>query len=204
MAAVQETTGVPALDRLVEQLGKLPGIGPKSADRMMHYLLGAEGQEIQALADALRSVKEKVHFCRQCNHVTEGDLCYICADPRRDQSLICVVEESRHLMALERSANYRGTYHVLRGRLAPLENIGPEQLTVDRLLRRVQTGNIQEVIMATNPTLEGDGTALYLSNLLAGSGVKVTRLARGLSSGLSLEFANRDMLADALEGRRDY
>lgn len=204
MALAQETTGVPALDQLVEQLGNLPGIGPKSADRMMHYLLGADREQVLKLADALRDVKEKVHFCRQCSHITQNDLCSICSDPNRDQGLICVVEESRHLLAMERSTNYRGTYHVLRGRLAPLENMGPEQLSVDQLLRRIQSGGVREVIMATNPTMEGDGTALYLSNLLGGTGVKVTRLARGLSSGLNLEFANRDMLSDALEGRRDF
>jgi len=204
MALTAEATGVPALDRLVEQLGKLPGIGPKSAERLMHYLLNADSEQVLALANSLRAVKERVHFCRQCSHVTESELCAICADPRRDQGVLCVVEESRHLMALERVGNYRGVYHVLRGRLAPLDNMGPEKLTVDHLLRRVQSGDVREVIMATNPTMEGDGTALYLSNLLAGKGIKITRLARGLSSGLSLEFANRDMLTDALEGRRDF
>jgi recombination protein RecR len=204
MALAAEATGVPALDRLVEQLGKLPGIGPKSAERLMHYLLNTDSQDVIALAETLRAVKERVHFCRQCSHVTESELCSICADPRRDQGVICVVEESRHLMALERAANFRGVYHVLKGRLAPLENMGPEKLTVDQLLRRIEGGAVREVIMATNPTMEGDGTALYLSNLLAGKAVKITRLARGLSSGLSLEFANRDMLTDALEGRRDF
>lgn len=204
MALAPEATGVPALDRLVQQLGKLPGIGPKSADRLMHFLLSSEPGEVTALADALRALHDKVHLCKQCSHITESDLCHICSDARRDQGVICVVEESRHLMALERTANYRGVYHVLRGRLAPLENMGPEKLTVDLLLRRIQQGGVRELIMATNPTMEGDGTALYLSNLLASSGLKITRLARGLSSGLSLEFANRDMLSDALEGRRDF
>lgn len=204
MALAPDATGVPTLDRLVQQLSKLPGIGPKSADRLMHFLLGTEAGEVLALAEALRALKDKVHFCRNCSHITECDLCHICSDARRDQSLICVVEESRHLMALERTAHYKGVYHVLRGRLAPLDNMGPEKLTVDLLLRRIQTGSVREIIMATNPTMEGDGTALYLSNLLANSGVKITRLARGLSSGLSLEFANRDMLSDALEGRRDF
>lgn len=204
MALTPEATGVPALDRLVQQLSKLPGIGPKSADRLMHHLLSAESGDVLALAEALRAIKEKVHLCRQCCHITENELCHICSDPRREQSIICIVEESRHVMALERTAHYRGVYHVLRGRLAPLDNMGPEKLTVDQLLRRIQAGNIREVIMATNPTMEGDGTALYLSNLLANSRIKITRLARGLSSGLSLEFANRDMLSDALDGRRDF
>ncbi len=136
--------------------------------------------------------------------MTEGDLCDLCTDPRRDSSLICVVEQPRDLAALERAGTYRGLYHVLQGRLAPLENIGPEHLTVDRLLERVRQGGVQEVIMATNPTLEGDGTALYISNLLAGTGVRVTRLARGLPSGSVLEFANSQMLMDALEGRRGF
>lgn len=204
MALTPEATGVPALDRLVQQLSKLPGIGPKSADRLMHHLLSCETGDVLALSEALRAIKEKVHLCRQCSHITENELCHICSDPRREQSIICIVEESRHVMALERTAHYRGVYHVLRGRLAPLDNMGPEKLTVDQLLRRIEAGNIREIIMATNPTLEGDGTALYLSNILANHHLKITRLARGLSSGLSLEFANRDMLSDALDGRRDF
>jgi recombination protein RecR len=182
----------------------LPGIGPKSAERLTHYLLGADRSEALELAEALRAVAERVHPCRQCFNLTEGELCSICSDPRRDSSLICVVEQPRDLAALERAATYRGLYHILGGRLAPLENMGPEQLTVDALLRRVGQGGVHEVILATNPTLEGDGTALYVSNLLAGSGVRVTRLARGLPSGSILEFANNQMLADALEGRRTF
>jgi recombination protein RecR len=197
-----ETTG--AIARLIQELSKLPGIGPKTAERLTHYLLAADRQEALALAEALRAIKENVRPCRQCFNLTEGDLCALCADPRRDSSLICVVEQPRDLAALERAGTYRGLYHVLQGRLAPLDNIGPEQLTVDSLLRRVQQGGVQEVIMATNPTMEGDGTALYISNLLAGTGVRITRLARGLPSGSVLEFANNQMLADALEGRRAF
>jgi len=193
-----------AIGRLTQALGKLPGIGPKTAERLTHYLLDAETAEVVQLADALRGIKETVHPCRQCFNLTEGELCSLCADPRRDPSVICVVEQPRDLMALERAGTYRGLYHVLQGRLAPLEDMGPERLTVDSLLRRVRDGNVQEVIMATNPTLEGDGTALYVSNLLAGAGVRVTRLARGLPSGSVLEFANNQMLADALEGRRAF
>jgi recombination protein RecR len=193
-----------AIARLTEELGKLPGIGPKTAERLTHYLLGADRQQVLDLADALRAIKEQVGRCRQCSNLTEGDLCGICRDAKRDSSLMCVVEQPRDLAALERAGNYRGLYHVLHGRLAPLENIGPEQLTVDQLLRRVQQGGVQEVIMATNPTLEGDGTALYISSLLSGSGVRITRLARGLPSGSVLEFANNQMLADALEGRRAF
>lgn len=193
-----------AIGRLTQELGKLPGIGPKTAERLTHFLLAASRDEVLALSDALRAIKEQIKRCRQCANLTEGELCPLCADPRRDASLICVVEQPRDLAALERAGNYRGLYHVLHGRLAPLENIGPEQLTMDGLLRRVQGGGVQEVIMATNPTLEGDGTAYYLSSVLAGTGVKITRLARGLPSGSVLEFANNQMLADALDGRRGF
>jgi recombination protein RecR len=193
-----------AIARLTRELNKLPGIGPKSAERLTHYLLAADRRQVADLVDALRSIRDTVHPCRQCFNLTEGDLCSICADPRRDSSLICVVEQPRDLASLERAGAYRGLYHVLQGRLAPLENIGPEQLTVDDLLRRVQQGSVREIIMATNPTLEGDGTALYISNLLADTGVKITRLARGLPSGSVLEFANNQMLTDALEGRRAF
>jgi recombination protein RecR len=193
-----------AVGRLIQELGRLPGIGPKSAERIAHHLLATEKGKVLALADAIRQVKEAVHHCRQCFNLTETDLCPICADARRDQAQICVVEQPRDLMAIERAGVYRGVYHVLLGRLAPLENVGPEQLTVDALLRRVQAGGANEVILATNPTTEGDGTALYVSNLLAPLGVKLTRLARGLSSGSGLEFASKDVLADALEGRRVF
>lgn len=193
-----------AIARLAQEFAKLPGIGPKSAERLTHHLLGAGRVQIASLAEALRAIAETVHPCRQCFNLTEGELCSICADPRRDASLICVVEQPRDLTALERAGTFRGVYHVLQGRLAPLENIGPEKLTVDSLLRRVQTDGVQEVILATNPTLEGDGTALYISNVLASTSVKITRLARGLPSGSVLEFANNQMLADALEGRRAF
>lgn len=198
------TESAGAILRLNQELGKLPGIGPKTAERLTHYLLAADRRQVMALADALRAIKETVHPCSQCFNLTENDLCDICADPRRDAALICVVEQPRDLASLERVGTYRGLYHVLGGRLAPLDNVGPEQLTIDALLARVRRGGVQEVIMATNPTLEGDGTALYISNLLAGTGVRITRLARGLPSGSVLEFANAQMLADALEGRRAF
>jgi recombination protein RecR len=198
------TEPVGAIARLMQELGKLPGIGPKTAERLTHFLLGSGREQARALANALVAVVEQTHHCRQCFNLTEGELCSLCADPRRDASQICVVEQPRDLAALERAGTYRGLYHVLHGRLAPLDNIGPEQLTVDALLRRVRQGGVQEIIMATNPTLEGDGTALYVSNLLAETGVRVTRLARGLPSGSVLEFANNQMLADALEGRRSF
>jgi recombination protein RecR len=197
-----EPVGVMA--RLMNELGKLPGIGPKSAERLAHHLLRADSADVLALADALRAVKEQIHPCGECCNPTELDLCALCGDSRRDTSLICVVEQPRDLTSLERAGSYRGLYHVLHGRLSPLDGIGPEHLTVDRLLSRVRAGLVKEVIMATNPTTEGDGTALYLSTLLRPLEVKVTRLARGLPSGSSLEFANNQMLADALEGRRAY
>jgi recombination protein RecR len=188
----------------MQELGKLPGIGPKSSERITHFLLASETRDVLALSDALRDIVQKVHPCRQCYNLTESELCELCSDSRRDASVICVVEQARDLASLERAGAYRGLYHVLQGRLAPLDGVGPEKLTIDALLHRVQQGGIKEVIMATNPTLEGDGTALYVSNLLAGSGVKITRLARGLPSGSVLEFANAQMLADALEGRRAF
>lgn len=199
-----ESEPIGAIASLMHELGKLPGIGPKTAERLTHHLLAAPSREVFALADALRAVKERIRPCRQCCNLTEGELCSLCSDPRRDATLICVVEQPRDVAALERSGSYRGLYHVLHGRLAPLDNIGPEQLTIDRLLRRVRDGRVQEIIMATNPTLEGDGTALYLSSVLASSGVRITRLARGLPSGSVLEFANSQMLADALHGRRAF
>jgi recombination protein RecR len=197
-----DPTGVVA--RLLTELGKLPGVGPKTAERMAHHLLGAPKHEVLALAEALRAVKERIRFCRQCCHLTENELCSICLDPRRDPSLLCVVEQPRDLLAFERTALFRGLYHVLHGRIAPLENMGPEHLTLDRLVERVRQGTIQEVILATNPTLEGDGTALYVASLLSGHPVRITRLARGVATGSVLEFANNQMLADALQGRQTF
>jgi recombination protein RecR len=187
----------------MQELGKLPGIGPKTAERLTHYLL-AHREQVLGLAEALKEVQDQVRRCRQCHNLCEGDLCRLCADPGRDATMICVVEQPRDVAAMERAGNFRGLYHVLHGRLAPLDNMGPEQLTVDALVGRVRQGGVREIVMATNPTLEGDGTALYISNLLAVTGVTITRLARGLPSGSVLEFANNQMLADALEGRRTF
>ncbi len=193
-----------AIARLTQELSKLPGIGPKTAERLTHHILSTDRRQVLALSEALRAVKDDVRLCRQCHNIAEGELCRVCADARRDSTVICVVEQARDVSALERAGTYRGHYHVLGGRLAPLDNVGPENLNVDTLLNRVRAGGVQELIMATNPTLEGDGTALYVSNLLAGSAVRITRLARGLPSGSVLEFANSQMLADALEGRRNF
>jgi recombination protein RecR len=191
------------VDRLMNALGRLPGIGARSAERLAHHLLKCPPEEALELAEAIRAAKDRIRHCQVCFHLTEADqpLCSICRDPRRDQTTVCVVEQSRDLIAMEKAGAFGGVYHVLLGRLAPLSGMGPEQLTIDSLAARVQSGTIRELIMATNPNLEGDGTALLVANRLANSGVRITRLARGLASGSTLEFANRDMLADAMSGR---
>lgn len=192
------------IERLIQEFTQLPGIGPKSAERLTHFLLAGDRRNALALAEALRNLVEQVRPCRQCFNLSETELCSICREPRRDGSVICVVEYPRDVALFERLKTFKGLYHVLGGRLAPLDNVGPEKLTFDALARRVRAGGVTEVILATSPTLEGDGTALFASNLLAGSGVKVTRLARGLPSGGSLELANTQMISDALEGRRSF
>jgi len=189
---------------LIDEFAKLPGIGKKSAERLAYHILRIHQTEAAALADAIRAVKENVRYCRSCYNLTEQDECEICRDPKRDRTQVCVVEQPRDLMALEQPGTYRGLYHVLLGRLSPLEGIGPDQLTIEALVERVRAGGFREVIMATNPTLEGDGTALYISNLLAGLGVELTRLARGITTGSVLEFANKEILADALAGRQKF
>lgn len=190
--------------RLMHDLGKLPGIGPKTAERLTHHLLSAPRSEVLALSDSLRAIKEQIRRCSRCCAPTELEVCALCSDAARDPSVICVVESPRDLTSLERSGSFRGLYHVLHGRLSPLNGVGPEQLTIDDLLSRVRSGGVSEVIMATNPTTEGDGTALYLSTLLGPLGVRVTKLARGLPTGSVLEFANSQMVSDALEGRRSF
>jgi recombination protein RecR len=195
-----------AIDRLVAALGRLPGIGVKSAERLAHHLVRCTDEEALDLADAIRGAKQQIRHCQICFHLTESDqpICGICRDSRRDQSIVCVVEQSRDLMALEKSGAFRGVYHVLLGRLAPLTGQGPEQLTIDALVARVQSGTVRELILATNPNLEGDGTSLLIANRLNEAKVRITRLARGLASGSTLEFANRDMLADAFAGRQPF
>jgi recombination protein RecR len=194
------------VDRLIAALGRLPGIGAKSAERLAHHLLRASDEEALELADAIRGAKQQIRHCQVCFHLTEADqpLCAICRDPRRDQATVCVVEQSRDLMALEKAGTFHGVYHVLLGRLSPLSGQGPEQLTVDALVSRVQSGSICELIMATNPNLEGDGTSLLIASRLGDLGIRITRLARGLASGSTLEFANREMLADAFAGRQPF
>ncbi len=191
-----------AVSNLVDQLGKLPGIGRKTAERLAYHLLRVHESEAFALSDAIRRVRENVRYCRTCFNLSENDLCDICSDPRRDATRLCIIEQPRDLMALEQSGVYRGLYHVLLGRIAPLDGIGPDQLTIEALIDRIRTGNFSEVIMATNPNVEGDGTALYISNLLSEFPVEITRLARGVTSGSALEYTNKEILADALSGRQ--
>ena len=193
-----------SVTRLIDEFAKLPGIGKKTAERLAYHTLRIHKKEALALADAIRDVKENVRYCSTCYNLAEGELCAICQDPRRDRTLLCIVEQPRDLMALEQSAIYNGLYHVLLGRIAPLEGIGPDQLTIEPLVERVRTGTFSEVIMATNPTLEGDGTSLYISNRLADLPVQITRLARGITTGSVLEFANKEILADALSGRQKF
>lgn len=188
--------------QLIEEFAKLPGIGKKSAERLAYHVLRQHESEALALADAIRNVKLNVRYCQRCFNLAEEELCTICRDPSRDATLLCVVEQPRDLIALEQTGVFRGLYHVLLGRIAPLEGIGPEQLTIEALVRRVREGNFREIVMATNPTVEGDGTSLYISNQLGDAGVKITRLARGITSGSVLEFANKEILSDAISGRQ--
>ncbi len=199
---MSEPVGV--INGLLEELTKLPGIGPKSAERIAHFLLSGDRGNAVSLANALRTVAEKVRPCRECFNLTDGEVCPVCTDPKRDAAVVCVVETPRDVGSFERAGTFRGRYHVLGGRLAPLDGMGPDRLTFTALVERVRKGGVREIILATSPTLEGDGTALFASNLLTGTGVIVTRLARGLPSGSSLELANAQMLSDALEGRRAF
>jgi len=193
----------PAMIRLAEEFGRLPGIGRKTAERLTYHILKSSREDALRLATAIREVKEKVRACRECCNIAEEDLCAICADPRRDRSQLCVVEQPRDVLALEASGSYRGLYHVLMGHLNPLEGVEPEHLTIAALVERVRRGGVREVILATNPNLEGDATALFLTRELRPLGVRLTRLARGLPTGSSLEYASPNILADALSGRRE-
>ena len=193
-----------SVTRMVDEFAKLPGIGRKSAERLAYHILRINQADALALADAIRNVKENVRYCETCYHLAEQQECEICLDPTRNRSQVCVVEQPRDLIQLEASGVYRGLYHVLLGRIAPLEGIGPDQLTIDKLVGRVSKGDFKEVIMATNPTVEGDGTALHISNLLAEYDVKITRLARGITTGSALEYTNKEILADAMTDRQSF
>ncbi|MGH7276247.1 MAG: recombination mediator RecR [Candidatus Rokuibacteriota bacterium] len=189
--------------RLIEALQRLPGIGPKTAQRLTFFLLKRPVDEVRELSESLVAVKEKIVYCRTCFNVTDEDPCRICADPARDGRLLCVVEEPNDLMAMERTGEYRGRYHVLLGALSPLDGIGPDELKVRELLTRLETDPVREVILATNPNVEGDATAIYLAKLLRPLDLRVTRIARGLPVGGDLEYADEVTLTRALEGRRE-
>jgi recombination protein RecR len=188
---------------LVDELARLPGIGPKSAQRLAFYIVKAPAEDARRLAEAIIGAKEKVRFCRECFSVAEGDLCRICRDQSRDSTLICVVEEPKDQAAVEKAGVIKGRYHVLGGAISPLEGIGPDDLRVQELLDRVERNGVREVIIATNPNLEGNATAMYVAALLKPIGVKVTRLASGLPVGGDLEYADEVTLGQALEGRRE-
>jgi recombination protein RecR len=189
--------------RLIDALQRLPGIGPKTAQRLTFFLLKRPAEEVRELSQALLAVKERIVYCRVCFNVADQDPCPICADPRRDGRLLCVVEEPNDLLAMERTGEYRGRYHVLLGALSPLDGIGPEDLKIRELLTRLEAGGVVEVILATNPNVEGEATALYLAKLVRPLGVRVTRIARGLPVGGDLEYADQVTLSKALEGRRE-
>ena len=190
--------------RLIQQLKRLPGVGQKSAERMaFHFLHSWSKEEAQALADAVLDVKEKVGYCSICNNITDVDPCSYCANPSRDPRLMCVVQQPNDIVAVEKTREYNGYYHVLLGALSPLSGVGPDQLRIKGLIERLKTGKIQEVIVATNPNVEGEATAVYLSKLLKPLGVKVTRIAMGVPVGSDLEYADEVTMSKALEGRRE-
>jgi recombination protein RecR len=188
---------------LIDELGRLPGIGPKSAQRIAFHLLKVPAEDVRRLADALTEAKARVRFCERCWNIADGQLCPICGDSRRDPTVICVVEESRDIVALERTGEFRGTYHVLLGAMNPLEGIGPEQLKIKELFARLEPEGVTEVILCTNPNTEGEVTAMYLARMLKPFGLRITRIASGLPVGGDLEYADELTLGRALEGRRD-
>jgi recombination protein RecR len=188
---------------LVDELSRLPGIGPKSAQRLAFHIVKTAGQDARRLADAIVQAKERVRFCRECYGVAEGELCRLCADPSRDMAMVCVVEEPKDVSAVERTGAVKGRYHVLGGAISPMQGVGPDDLRVQELLDRVGRNGVREVILATNPNLEGNATAMYVAGLLKPLGVRVTRLASGLPVGGDLEYADEVTLGQALEGRRE-
>ena len=193
-----------SIQELMSELARLPGIGMRSAERIAFHLLKQSPAEAMKLADAIRDVKTRIRHCSICYNLTEQDPCNICGDATRDQGLVCIVEQPKDLLALEATGLYRGVYHVLLGRISPLEGVEPGDLTIDPLLERVASGSVRELIMGTNPTMEGDGTALFIQNLITARypELQITRLARGLPAGSNIEYANRNILADAISGRQ--
>ncbi len=192
------------ISRLIDAFSNLPSIGKKSAERLAYHVLKMPNKEAIEFAESIRAVKENLRPCKTCFNLSENEECDICKDPRRDQTILCVVEQVRDLLAIEQAGSFRGLYHVLQGRLSPLDGIGPEKLSINTLVARINEGVIREVIMGTTPNVEGDGTALAIAARLAGLPVTITRLARGLTVGASLEQANRDMLADAMASRQPF
>jgi recombination protein RecR len=192
-----------ALGRMVEAFMRLPGIGRKSAERLAFAVLGMPREEAAGIAQAILDLKDSSRYCSVCNNITEEERCSICSDAKRDPSVICVVEEPSNILVLEKSATYRGTYHALLGAIAPLDGIGPEDLTIDRLMDRLRSGGVHEVIIATNPTVKGETTALYLSKIIKPLGISVTRIAYGLPVGGDIEYADENTVLRALQGRRE-
>ena len=193
-----------SVTHLIDQLSRLPGIGRKTAERLAYHLLRVQESEAMELATAIQGMRQNVHYCEDCYNLAEQDKCQVCLDTSRDSTMLCIVEQPRDVISLEQAGVYNGLYHVLLGRIAPLEGIGPEHLMIESLVSRVRTGSFKEIILATNPTVEGDGTALHVSNLLGEMPVQITRLARGITTGSILEHTNKEILADALSGRRQY
>ena len=193
----------PALQKLIDELGKLPGVGPKSAQRIAFHLIKIPDHDALSLADAIQQAKQKVRFCETCFNMSDEAICEICSDAQRDRSLVCVVEEPRDIVALERTREYRGLYHVLQGAINPIDGIGPEQLKVRELLERLKGNTVLEVILCTNPNIEGEATAMYLAKLIEPLGMQVSRIASGLPVGGDLEYADELTLGRALEGRRN-
>lgn len=193
---------IPALDRLVDEFRKMPSIGNKSAERLAFYVLGLDDNEVSVLANAITNAHDKIHQCSVCRNLTENEVCPICSGDRRDKSIICVVEDPRDVSAIERTHEYNGLYHVLHGAISPMNGVGPDELTIKELLSRLNDNTVKEVIMATNPTVEGEATAMYVNKLLQPLGITVSRLAYGIPVGADLEYADEVTLSRALEGRR--
>ena len=193
----------PSLARLVQELNRLPGIGPKSAQRLAYYIIRLPDDDAYALADAVTSVKQNIVFCEECQNLTDASPCQVCSDPRRDQTIICVVEDPLDVLAMERTRTFRGLYHVLHGVISPINGIGPDQLKLKELFRRLERPEVVEMVVATNPTLEGEATAMYIRRHQSREGLKVTHLARGLPVGGSLEYSDETTLTRAFQGRQE-
>jgi len=189
--------------RLIEELKKLPSVGSKTAQRYAFHILRSSNEDAEQLADAIRHLKASLHLCSVCNNITDVDPCTYCANPTRNQRLVCVVEEPTNIAAIEKTRNYNGVYHVLHGALSPLHGVGPEQLRISSLARRIESGSVDELILATNPTVEGEATATYISQLFRPSGIRMTRIATGVPAGSDIEYADEVTMQKALEGRRE-